>query len=166
MQSIASHIGPWHCDAQAQQAHTALVKEAIGWNMAAFDSWLFSNDVWRSFPKVRQLMLEQRMQLSRDCEDTTLEGAKLHEKLLHRFTALKRLAHQCKNCPADIKKTFVVPGIKASHKGSKLSAVEAARIQRQWQHLLDSGQKYGALTLLAKQYGVSCATIKKVLQAS
>jgi hypothetical protein len=30
--------------------------------------------------------------------------------------------------------------------------------------MLGMGQKYGALTLLAKQYGVSSATIKKVLQ--
>jgi hypothetical protein len=157
-------VGPWHCDAHAQRLHIAVVKEALGWDMAAFDEWLFNSESWRNFPKVRQQMLDQRMQLARDCNEIGADAVQLRDKLLAHFTQFKRLANQCKNCTPEVKNSFAVPGLKIQNTGTKLSAVEVARIQRQWKHLLDSGQKYGALSLLAKQYGVSGPTIKKVLQ--
>jgi hypothetical protein len=158
------HLGPWHCDVQAQQVHTTVVKACVGWDMAAFDHWLFSSATWRNFPKVRQRLLDQRMQLERDCSNPGLPAEHLRERLLAHFTEFKRWVGQCKNCTDEVKNSFAVPGLKVHHASTKLSAVEIARIQRQWLHLLSTGQKYGALTLLAKQYGVSSATIKKVLQ--
>jgi hypothetical protein len=103
------------------------------------------------------------MQLERDCNDASLQAEHLRERLLAHFVQLKRLVSQCKNCTPEVKSAFVVPSLKTHHSSSKLSAVEIARLQRQWAHLLSTGQKYGALTLLAKQYGVSSATIKKVV---
>jgi hypothetical protein len=149
-----------------QQEHRTLVKAYVGWDMGAFDDWLFNSPTWRNFPKVRQQLLDQRMQLARDCSDSSLQAVLLCEKLLAHFAQFKRLTGGCKNCTNEVKSTFAVPSLKMHHVSTKLSPVEVARIQRQWLHMLGMGQKYGALTLLAKQYGVSSATIKKVLQAA
>ncbi len=157
-------LGSWHCDAQMQQEHRTLVKAYVGWDMGAFDDWLFNSPTWRNFPKVRQQLLDQRMQLARDCSDSSLQAVLLREKLLGHFAQFKRLANRCKNCTTEVKSTFAVSSLQLQQLSTKLSPVEVARIQRQWLHMLGMGQKYGALTLLAKQYGVSSATIKKVLQ--
>jgi hypothetical protein len=157
--------GVWTYKDPEQSAIARIVDLYLRWDLAALDAWLYGQTHWRGFPKVRQQLTGLREQLTftfrthRDNEDL------LHKAVLDYFLETRRLALRLDNLPSALRSSMQdgLPNQTQPPRG-KLDGRSTKRIQRLYQQMVESGQKYGAQTKLARQYGVSLTTLRKILQ--
>jgi hypothetical protein len=156
--------GLWvYADPGQHQICDALTR-MLGCEWLHFDAWLYGNTHWRNFTRVRQRLMGMREQLAQ-----IVQAAGQHP--LHQETRVKdqvrkicRLATSLDNMPDVLRKsmTQLTPPMVFARRG-KLDHASVARIQNLYWQMVHSGQKYGAQTKLAQQYGVSVTTIRKLL---
>lgn len=157
--------GEWTYRDSRQLALVMSVQEFLGWDIRRFDAWLFGQDHWKNYPRVRQRMMEMRGRLSAAVLGSGASQIKSQRDIKYFFREIRALSIRLDNLPDTLRQDMLaVVGYKAAPASSKLDAKSIARIQRMYKEMVLSGQKYGAQTVLAKQYGLSLATIRKLLQ--
>ena len=140
------------------------VHEVLRWDITALDAWLFGSQHWRNYPRVRQRLMSLRERLTpafaTEAENTNAVTLGITEY----FRETRRLALRLDNVPDPLRQSMLAVGkIRKPKTASKLDAKRVSRIQQAYRTLVQSGQKYGAQTTLARQYGVSVALIRKML---
>jgi hypothetical protein len=159
--------GIWTYRDPAQQLVARAVQEVLEWDLRVFDAWLFGRDHWRNFPRIRQRLISLREQLSHACHAHGHSSTRARQGIHDYFRETRRLALQSKNLPEALRAALVsVVRCKETRTSTRLDAKSRMRIRRMYQELVESGQKYGAQTRLARQYGVSRTTIQKVVKGA
>lgn len=140
------------------------VQEVLKWDITELDAWLFGRQYWRNYPRVRQRLIFWRERLTHAFESDAQSANALTERICEYFRESRRLALRLDNLPHSLRLSMVAVGkLKKSKTASKLDASRTVRVQKAYRNLVESGQKYGAQTALARQYGVSVALIRKML---
>lgn len=156
--------GVWIYRDAVQLTVAAAVHATLAWDIQGFDAWLFGTDHWSGYPRVRQRLIEARRQLNRAWLDSTPLESQRALDIKRYFHTTRQLSVRLSNLPENLRQSMLsVLDYKATPASSKLDDRQLARIRRLYQEMIQSGQKYGAQTKLAKQYGVSLATIRKAL---
>jgi hypothetical protein len=158
--------GVWTYKDSEQAGIAHAVYKSLHWDLSAFDTWLFGQAHWRSFPKVRQQLIGLREQLTFSFRAHLDNDTALLQAVQDYFLETRRLAQRLDNLPAALRSAMrgLLP-TQAQPKRGKLDSRSTKRIQRLYQQMVESGQKYGAQTKLARQYGVSLTTLRKILQS-
>ena len=157
--------GVWTYKDPEQAGIARVVYKLLRWDLSVFDAWLYGQAHWRSFPKVRQQLIGQRAQLTFIFRTHVDSDALLLQAVQDYFLETRRLAQRLDNMPENLRQSMAdVELSKPRPQGGKLDGRSTKRIQRLYQQMVDSGQKYGAQTKLARQYGVSLTTLRKILQ--
>lgn len=157
--------GVWTYRDPQQYALVSAVQAALAWDIQSFDAWLFGSDHWKSYPRVRQRMIDIRGQLTVAWLAPTATEEQRELDIKSYFRAMRQVSAQLNNLPTPLRQSMLaVVDYKAEPTSTKLDAKHITRIQRLYQEMVQSGRKYGAQTQLARQYGVSLATIRKVLE--
>lgn len=115
------------------------VQEVLKWDITELDAWLFGREHWRNYPRVRQRLICWRERLTHAFESDTGNADALILGIAEYFRETRRVALRLDNLP------------------------DSLRIQQAYRNLVQSGQKYGAQTTLARQYGVPVTLIRKML---
>jgi hypothetical protein len=158
--------GGWIYKDPEQSGVARGVDKILHWDLAAFDAWLFGQAHWRSFPKVRQQLIGLREQLTFSFRTHLDNDAALLQAVQDYFLETRRLAQRLDNLPTALRSAMLaLLPTQAQPKRGKLDGRSTKRIQRLYQQMVESGQKYGAQTKLARQYGVSLTTLRKILQS-
>lgn len=156
--------GVWCYREPQQQALVCAVQTTLAWDIQQFDAWLFGASHWRSYPRVRQRLIEIRRQLSTVWLAPATDESQRTVEIKKYFRATRQLSLRLENLPQNLRQSMLaVADVRPAPASTKLNAQHAARIHRLYREMVQSGQKYGALTKLARQYGVSLATIRKAI---
>ena len=148
-----------------EQIHLVLaVKDVLQWDITPLDTWLFGHEHWRNYPRVRQQLMDRRDRLTRAYQAEAQDAGGLAERIPEHFREIRRMALRMENLPDSLRQTMVAVGhIKKPKATSKMESDRALRIQQAYRNLVQSGQRYGAQTTLARQHGVSVAVIRKIV---
>jgi hypothetical protein len=158
--------GVWTYKDPEQAGIARAVYKLLHWDLSVFDAWLYGKAHWRSFPKVRQQLIGQRAQLTFIFRTHVDSDAMLLQAVQDYVLETRRLVQRLDNMPENLRQSMAgVELSKPRAQGGKLDGRSTKRIQRLYQQMVDSGQKYGAQTKLARQYGVSLTTVRKILQS-
>jgi hypothetical protein len=138
----------------------------LQWDQVAFDVWLYGHEHWHSFPKIRQRLIALREQLLMHWGSAADTPAVREQCIREYLRETRQLSVRLQNMPPALKAALTAVQTFGVHKSSKLDPKSVLRIQRLYREMVLSGQKYGARTKLATQYGVSLATVRKALQSA
>lgn len=159
--------GVWTYKDPEQVRIVLAVKDVLKWDITPLDTWLFGREHWRNYPRVRQHLIGLRERLTRAVQSETNDSGALSEGISEYFRETRRLALRMDNLPDSLRQTMMAVGpIKKPKIASKLDSNRVIRIQQAYRNLVQSGQKYGAQTTLARQHGVSVAVVRKILQST
>jgi hypothetical protein len=164
MQMGAMVDGVWVYNDPEQTRIAAMALDALGWDLAAFDEWVYGNQHWRNFPKARQTLMNLRAQLTFALRAKPQARMQAVHILRDYFHEICQQVTPLKNVPEPLKASMTA----VKHRiwplaGTRLDTAAIRRIQRAHKEMLASGQGYGAQQQLAEQHGVSVTTIKRVL---
>jgi hypothetical protein len=159
--------GVWMYRDPQEYALVLHVQTVLAWDIQSFDAWLFGASHWGGYPRVRQRLIEARRQLSAAWLTPTSSGKQRALDIKNYFRTTRKLSIRLHNLPNDVSDNMLaVAAYKTDAANIKMDVKQIARIQRLYAEMVQSGQKYGAQTKLAKQYGISLATLRKVLQTA
>jgi len=152
------------CKPPSQHALCETLTRILGCDWGQFDAWLYGNTHWRNFPRVRQRLMGLREQLTRVVQADMQPPPLWEHRVKDQVRKMFQLAMPLDNVPDALRKSMAqaTPSTVSRRRG-KLEPASIARIQRLYRQMVHSGQKYGAQTKLAQQYGVSVTTIRKLL---
>ncbi|MBK6591310.1 MAG: hypothetical protein IPG23_00515 [Burkholderiales bacterium] len=157
--------GVWTYKDPDQTRIAGIVRDAIQWDLTAFDAWLYGQAHWRNYPKRRQQLMGLRHELTLACQCADGKGESSVPDIPHYFCRIRRLVAQARNMPESLRQAMLAVAIPTPVKdSSKLDAKTLMRIQREYLDRVQSGEKYGAQTQLAQRYGVSVVTLRKALK--
>jgi hypothetical protein len=156
--------GVWTYRDPGQIRIVRAVHEVLKWDITALDAWLFGSEHWRNYPRVRQRLMSLRARLTHAFESEAGDPNALALGITECFRETRRLALRMDNLPDSLRQSMVAVGkIRKPKMASKLDSNRVSRIQQAYRTLVQSGQKYGAQTTLARQYGVSVSFIRKTV---
>ena len=157
--------GVWTYKDPDQTRIAGIVRDAIQWDLTAFDAWLYGHAHWRNYPKRRQQLMGLRHELTLACQSADCKGESSCPDISNHFCRIRRLVAQARNMPEPLRQAMLAVAIPTPVRdSSKLDAKTLMRIQREYLDRVQSGEKYGAQTQLAQRYGVSVVTLRKALK--
>ena len=157
--------GVWTYKDPDQTRIAGIVRDAIQWDLTAFDAWLYGHAHWRNYPKRRHQLMGLRHELTLACQSADCKGESSCPDISNHFCRIRRLVAQARNMPEPLRQAMLAVAIPTPVKdSSKLDAKTLMRIQREYLDRVQSGEKYGAQTQLAQRYGVSVVTLRKALK--
>ncbi len=157
--------GVWTYKDPDQTRIAGIVRDAIQWDLTAFDAWLYGQAHWRNYPKRRQQLMGLRHELTLACQCADGKGESSVPDIPHYFCRIRRLIARAHNVPESLRQAMLAVVIRTPlREGAKLDAKTLMRIQREYLDRVKSGEKYGAQTQLAQRYGVSVVTLRKALK--
>lgn len=156
--------GDW-CYQDPLQARVASHAMAcFAWDLRELDAWVGYGAQWRGFPKARQQLIAGREALTQICRAELQAAPQRSVELKAALLQLQSLALACRQLPQALRERIKNHPLQVDARlraRSRWDAVQEIRIAKSWQHIVHSGQKYGALKILAREFGVSKFEIKR-----
>lgn len=157
----------WTYKDPAQNGIAQLARDVLDWDLAGFDAWLYSPAHWRGYPRVRQHLMALREQLPHAIGTHAGDPSEQRNDVLDFFRSTRRIALRLESLPPPLRQAITaVDRTRIRRVASDAQIKRLSRIRQEYADRVQSGQKYGAKSELARKYGLSLHTVRKSLNAS